>query len=123
MAIIKPEARIQQDIVTDFNNRYCLKHHNPRFLIYSIPNGIPVSLPIKIMSRALDLLNKTGMLKGASDLEIRTDKLTINVEVKAEFGIQSTDQIDFEKRIKQLGGIYLVVRSLEDFNKQIERYL
>lgn len=122
MATIIPEAKIQQEIVTWFNNTYCLKHHTPRYLIYSIPNGIPVKLPPEIMARALDLLNKTGMLKGVSDLEIRTDKLTINVEVKAETK-QSPSQIEFQNRLEQLGGIYLIVYSLEDFKKQIERYL
>ena len=122
MATIIPESKIQQEIVTWFNNTYCLKHHTPRYLIYSIPNGIPVKLPPEIMARALDLLNKTGMLKGVSDLEIRTDKLTINVEVKAETK-QSPSQIEFQNRLEQLGGIYLIVYSLEDFKKQIERYL
>jgi len=122
MAIIIPESKIQQDIVTWFNNTYCLKHHKPRYLIYSIPNGIPVKLQPEIMARALDLLNKTGMLKGASDLEIRTDKLTINVEVKAKTD-QSTSQIEFQNRLEDLGGIYIIVYSLEDFKQKIKQYL
>lgn len=122
MAIIIPEARIQQQIVEWFNNNYCTTMNNPRYLIYSIPNGIPVKLPSPIMARALDLLNKTGMLKGASDLEIRTDKYTINVEVKAKTD-QKPEQKDFEKRIKDLGGIYFIAYSLEDFKQKIQPYL
>jgi len=124
MATIIPEAKIQQEAYNWFNNTYCLKHHNPRLLIHSVPNGIPVRLPPDVMSRALDLLNKTGMVSGVSDLIIHLPNgRCVMAECKTESGTQSDKQIEIEKRILALGGVYFVFRSLEDFKKQIERYL
>jgi hypothetical protein len=36
------------------------------------------------------------------------------VEVKASRGVQSPDQILFQKRLERLGGIYILARSVED---------
>jgi hypothetical protein len=119
-----PEHVIQQQIFNYFNNNYCLKKHNPRLIIYSVPNGIPVTLPPKEMSRALDALNKIGMTKGISDLKIEgLNGRTISVEVKTSIGKQSKEQIEMQKRVKDLGGIYIVVRSLEQFQTEIQKHL
>ena len=32
------EARIQQEIVMWYKNTYCLEHHDPRCMIFSVPN-------------------------------------------------------------------------------------
>ena len=32
------EDAIQQQFITQFKNTYCLKHHNPRWMIFHIPN-------------------------------------------------------------------------------------
>lgn len=122
MTII-PESKIQQDIVIYFNNKYCLLKHNPRFLIYSVPNGIPIPIPPKERARALDLLHKTGMLNGVSDLIIQgVNGRILNVEVKAETD-QSTDQIKFQKRVEQLNGRYILVYSLDDFKNKIQQHI
>lgn len=117
---LTPESVIQQSIVIWFQNTYCLKHHEPSYLIYSVPNGISLPLPIKEMARALDLMNKTGMLKGASDLIIQgLNGRVINVEVKKETGKQSHAQIVFQNKVEALGGVYILVRSLEEFKEKI----
>jgi len=119
-----PEHVIQQQIYNWFNNNYCLKRHKPRLIIYSVPNGIPVPLPPKEMSRALDALNKIGMTKGISDLKIEgVFGRTISVEVKTEVGKQSEAQIAIQERIEKLGGIYIVTRNLESFQAEIQKYL
>jgi len=118
------EAVIQQQIYNWFNNNYCLKRHEPRLIIYSVPNGIPVPLPPKEMSRALDALNKIGMTKGISDLKIEgVFGRTISVEVKTEVGKQSEAQISIQSRVEALGGIYIVVRNLEQFQAEIQKHL
>jgi hypothetical protein len=118
------EALIQQQIYNWFNNEFCLKKNVPRLLIYSVPNGIPIQLPQKEMSRALDALNKIGMTNGISDLKIEGILgRTISVEVKNRDGNQSTAQIEIQKRIEDLGGIYILVRSLEQFQAEIKKYL
>ena len=125
--IITPESKIQQEIVKHFNNNYCLKHHKPRYIIYSVPNGISVPTPLKERIKALDLLNKTGMLGGASDLIIQKENgVIINVEVKSETD-QSPSQIIFQQRVEDLGGTYLLVRSfthcLPPTGKKWQHYL
>lgn len=122
MTII-PESKIQQEIVNYFNNNYCLLKHEPRFLIYSVPNGIPIPIPQKARARALDLLHKTGMLNGVSDLIIQAvNGRILNVEVKAETK-QSEDQEKFQKRVEQLNGRYILVYSLDDFKNKIQQHL
>ncbi len=114
MAIIKPESKIQQEIVIEVNNKYCLKHHNPQLIIYSIPNGIPIPIPPKERARALDLLHKTGMLNGASDLILQgVNGRILNIEVKAETK-QSPVQVDFQNKVENLGGRYILVYSKDD---------
>jgi len=118
------EAVIQQTIFQWFNNNYCLKKHEPRLIIYSVPNGIPVPLPAKEMSRALDALNKTGMTKGISDLKIEgVLGRTISIEVKNTIGVQSDAQKEIQNRVESLGGIYILVRNLESFQKEIQKHL
>ena len=113
------EALIQQEIFNWFNNNYCLEKHNPRLIIYSVPNGSTTGDP-----RIIKMMTLLGMVKGVSDLKIEgVNGRTISVEVKTSTGTQSKDQIDIEKRIKNLGGIYILSRSLEEFQSQIKNHL
>jgi hypothetical protein len=122
MTII-PESKIQQDIVIYINNNFCLLKHEPRFIVYSVPNGIPIPIPIKERARALDLLHKTGMLNGVSDLIIQgVNGRILNVEVKAKTD-QSPDQVKFQKRVEKLGGYYILVYSLDDFKRKFEQHI
>lgn len=117
---ITPESKIQQECFNWFNNTYCLKHHIPRLLIHSVPNGIPVPLLPSIMSRALDLMNKQGMVKGISDLIIHAENgRCIMAECKTELGNQSESQQSIQRRIQDLNGFYFVFRSLQEFQEKI----
>lgn len=109
----KTEARIQQECVMWFRNNYCLSFHDPKCLIFSIPNE---------SENMKDTINKIaiGLLKGASDLVVIMKNLIIFVEVKTEIGVQSKEQIGFENDIKNLGFEYYLVRSLEEFKQMIE---
>lgn len=121
MATIKPESKIQQEIVIEVNNKYCLKHHIPQLIIYSVPNGIPIPIPPNERARALDLLHKTGMLNGASDLILQgVNGRILNIEVKAETK-QSPAQIDFQNKVENLGGRYILVYSKEDAVEKINQ--
>lgn len=121
---IIPEQVIQQECFNWFNNTYCLKHHNPRLIIHSVPNGIPIPLEDKERARALDLLHKTGMVNGISDLIIHGVKgRCIMPECKTETGKQSDAQIEIEKRVIALQGHYFVFRNLIEFQTKISFYL
>lgn len=115
---ITPEAVIQQQAVKWFKNNYCLKHHKPRYVIFSVPNGINVPCTLDAKMKALDLLNKTGQLTGASDLIIVANTV-IFAECKTPTGTQSNEQIDFENTVKALGYNYILFRSLQEFQNKV----
>lgn len=105
---MKTESKIQQEIVLYYRNNYCLMHHEPQHIIFSVPNE---------SKSKNETLNKMaiGMLSGVSDLIIMRPKETIFVEVKTEIGQQSDKQKRFQLIVENLGFRYLLVRSLEQF--------
>lgn len=111
------EDKIQQDIFMWFNNNYCLRHHNPRCIIFSVPNGGTRNKVEAIK------LKSTGMKAGVSDLIVILPNHVLFVEVKTETGRQSDKQIEFEKTITDLGYKYVLVRSLEEFKTVMIAFL
>lgn len=107
------EDKLQQQIVIWFRNNYCLKHHNPRYQIFSVPNG-----GTRNKIEAIKL-KSTGLLAGVSDLIVVMDRI-IFVEVKTPTGKQSPKQKDFENIVKDLGYEYYLVRSLDEFKTIIK---
>lgn len=126
---LKTEAKIQQEIFIYFYQTY------PNYLIHSVPNGFGVSIPkiiperyhkaIRIMiAGAVDLLKNMGMKPGVSDLIVHLPGgRCVMVEVKNETNKQDPDQIKIEKKMKAMNGNYILVRSLEDFKKQITPFI
>lgn len=108
-----PENVIQAEIYKWYNNNFCLKSHDPQSIIFSVPNGGTRNI------REALLLKATGVVAGVSDLIIVRLNEIIFVEVKTEIGKQSKEQKEFQKIIEKLGFKYILVRSLEDFQKQI----
>lgn len=104
----KSEHKIQQEIVMWFRNNYCLNHHNPKCLIFSVPNDG------KIASEQIVKI-ATGLLKGVSDLIVILPSRVLFIEVKIQSGVQKPEQIQFERDVSSLGFEYYLVRSLENF--------
>ena len=104
----KTEAKIQQEIVTWFTNTYGLKSHNPKCLIFSVPNE---------GKNAKEQMYKKmiGMKSGVSDLIVVMKSRLMFVEVKDDDGEQSDNQIQFENDTKSLGFEYYLIRSLDEF--------
>lgn len=111
---IVSENLIQQSIVLWYNNNFCLKHHNPRQCIFSIPNDSINAIETK---RKVN----TGLLAGVSDLIILHNGETIFIEVKTLTGKQSDKQKEFEKIVSLQGFKYYLVRSLEEFKQIIDK--
>jgi len=108
----KSEGKIQQEIVMWFNNNYCLKTHNPRCSIFSVPN--------EGRNAREQMYKKTlGMKTGVSDLIMLMEQRCVFVEVKTEIGKQSDKQKDFQMLVENLGFEYWVVRSLEEFKEKL----
>jgi hypothetical protein len=106
------ENKIQQEIVLWYNNNFCLKHHNPRQCIFSVPNDSINAIETK---RKVN----TGLMAGVSDLIILHNGECLFIEVKTLSRKQSEKQKDFEKIVSFQGFKYYLVRSLEDFKKII----
>jgi len=112
----KSEERIQFEIVQFFRNNYCLNHHEPKCLIFSVPND---------GKNMMEQMRKksTGLLAGASDLIVVFPNRIIFVEVKDEKGTQQPNQKQFQADVEKLGFEYILVRSLLDFQNKINKYL
>ena len=111
----KSENNIQQQIVIWYTNNYCLKTQNPQGLIFSVPNG-----GNRNMLEAMTL-KATGLLAGVSDLiVILPIGKILFVELKTPTGIQSDAQKDFMRRIENLGYIYKIIRTLDEFKTFIQ---
>lgn len=107
---MKTESKIQQEIVMWYRNNYCLNHHQPQHLIFSVPNESK-SYKETLQKKAI------GMMSGVSDLIIVQPGRILFVEVKTPTGTQSASQKRFEKIVTLLGFQYILVRSLEEFKK------
>lgn len=61
-------------------------------------------------------------LKGSADITgILKDGRRIEIECKSGAARQSKDQQSYQKMIEKFGGVYLVVRSVEDANNQLQK--
>jgi hypothetical protein len=106
----KLEDAIQQEIVMWYRNNYCLKKHDPRNLIFSVPND---SKDAKEQMRKI----ATGLFSGVSDLIMIHFGNVYFIEVKTDVGRQSDKQKEFQKIIELQGFKYNLVRSLDEFKK------
>ena len=112
--ILETEARIQQTIVQWYRNSFCLVHHFPRCLIFSVPN------------ENQHRLMATGLTPGVSDLVVihrntATDSPIIAfIEVKSLTGRIRPSQLQFRHHIESMGLLYSIVRSLDEFKKIVE---
>lgn len=111
------EDKLQAEIVAWFNNEYCLKHHNPRCLIFSIPNGGNRNKIAAMKFKA------TGLLAGASDLVVVLPNVISFIELKTDLGTQSDVQKDFESRVELLGFEYKIIKSLNEFKEWLNKKL
>lgn len=113
---MKSENKIQSEIVMWFHNNYCLKIHNPQYIIFSVPNE-GQNAKEQMYKKSL------GMLSGVSDLIVVLNSQVLFIECKDEHGKQRESQIAFENNVKKLNHNYYIVRSLEEFKKIIAEKL
>lgn len=72
----------------------------------------------KEYTRKRDGVTKMSFIRfgypGASDIVCVAKGFYIAIEVKDETGKQSPDQVEFQRRIEEEGGFYILARSLDD---------
>lgn len=65
-------------------------------------------------------LKSMGMLAGIPDFTyLAEENFSYFLELKVAYGKQSPAQVKFEKHIRERGGIYAIVRTLDDFKMWI----
>ena len=114
--MLSGENKIQQSALIWFNNTYCLKTHEPRCLMFSVPNESANGW------EAQKKVN-TGLLRGASDTIVVMPGVLLFMECKTEIGTQSQDQKIFQERVESLGFKYYIFRSLTQFQSIIQNNL
>jgi len=87
-----------KDIYTIRNNSF--------FGSFSRPNG----------SKGFIQNNK----KGAPDIILCKNGLWLGLEIKSTDGVQSPDQKKAEIEIRRAGGMYFIIKTIDEFNKVIE---
>jgi hypothetical protein len=115
--MLSGESLIQQQAYIWFNNTYCLKHHEPRCCMFSVPNesenGWEAQKKVNV-----------GLLRGASDtIVLLPGGITLFMECKTQIGVQSQAQIEFQERVTALGFHYYIFRSLSQFQQIISQYI
>jgi len=127
------ESHLQQSALIYLTNTYGLKHHNPRLMMFSIPNeaamllrsvllsiGLSKSIVDKATALAVKMMRNIGFTPGVSDtVVLLPNGVTLYVEFKTKDGVQSSDQKEFQSRCESLGHKYYLVRSLDQFKSII----
>jgi hypothetical protein len=97
------EDKIQAQIV-----KY-LRIHSDRCIVFHVPNGGTRNII------EASKFKRIGVLAGVADLVVLLPEgRCVFLEVKGQRGQQSERQKQFEKRVKELGFDYYVVRSVDD---------
>lgn len=91
-------------------------------LFYWRANNTPVPMSrLNKFTKKRDFTGfRPGGIKGIPDINCIYDGLYIGLEVKALDGTQSQDQKNIQELIERAGGVYKIVRSVDDVAKIIE---
>ena len=106
---MKTEAELQKSIVEYLNKNY------PQLLVFSVPN--------ESTYRRRNYFHQLGMLSGVSDLIIVFLNTVLFIECKAPRGRQSTEQVNFQKRVEALGFKYYIIRDLDEIKELVNNEL
>ena len=110
------EHKLQSACVRWFRLQYPKMKHN----LFSVPNGG------KRDASTASKLKEEGALAGVADLIfLKSNRFygALLIEMKTEEGRQSQNQKDWQQRITNDGYKYVIIRSLEEFQKEIKQDL
>lgn len=110
------EHRLQSACVRWYRLQYPKMKHN----LFSVPNGG------KRDAVTGAKLKEEGALAGVADLILlKSNRFygALLVEMKTKSGRQSESQKDWQQRITNDGYKYVVIRSLEQFQQEVNQYL
>ena len=112
----KEEEHLQINCISWFDYPY------PKLqkLLFAVPNG-----GSRNKLEAVNL-KKQGVRAGVSDLIFlyaTTQYPFLGLEFKAKKGVQSSEQKEFQKSVESVGGLYVLIRSFDEFQKIIVSYM
>ena len=112
----KEEEHLQINCISWFDYQY------PKLqkLLFAVPNGGSRN---KIEAKNL---KKQGVRAGVSDLVLlyhTTQYPFLAIEFKAKKGVQSKEQKEFQKSVESVGGLYVLIRSFDEFQQLIVSYM
>lgn len=110
------EHRIQAACVRWYRLQYPKMKHN----LFAIPNGGRRDAVTGAK------LKEEGVLSGVSDLILlKSNRFygALLIEMKTKTGSQSDTQKEWQQKITADGYKYVVVRSLEEFQREVKQYL
>lgn len=119
------EGPIQKSIVKYLRTQY------PGALIFSVPNelaskagaGLPVHKRASVIRNIQAKAKSQGMLPGMSDVCMLLDSRFYAFEVKAKGNYQQDNQKDCQRVTEANGGVYAVVRSIDDVKAVMDERL
>lgn len=106
---MKEEATLQSHLVKWFRTCY------PNYILFSVPN--------EATHTRSGYFRSLGCLSGAADLVMVLPSAIIFLELKAAKGKQSKEQIDFQKKVTELGYQYYVIKDLHDLKEVLKNNL
>ena len=112
------ESRVQRASVRWFR----LQYPELSYLLFSVPNGIYTT---EVQGR---IAKEEGMVAGVSDLLLLHPSGDgafhgLCIEFKTPKGRQSDNQIRWQHEVEKAGYKYVVVRSFDDFLREIASFL
>ena len=110
------EHKLQAACVRWYRLQYPKMKHN----LFAVPNGSKRDVIIGAK------LKEEGVLSGVSDLILlKSNRFygALLIEMKTPEGRQSDTQKEWQQKITNDGFKYVIVRSLEDFQREVKQYL
>ncbi len=95
-----------------------LKKDHPRLLAFHVANERKAAVQYHVK------LKRMGVLNGVADWLLFPDNgRKAAIELKDDKGVQEDDQIAFQKRWERSGGVYFLVRTMDEFKSVVNGLL
>ena len=102
--------KLMQLCYTWFHNQY----PNLRGILWKVENERKRNKYEQMIAKS------TGLVSGVADLNLFYGGQFYGIELKVDDNTQTKAQLEWQRLIEQQGGVYVVVRSLEEFKEFVE---
>ena len=111
---IVPPPRVRKTVE---NDETCLQKHAWQWVTREYPNLLifHVANERKGSIGAVMHFKRMGVLPGVADFLAFPKGRAVAIELKDDEGDQDTEQEKFQRRWERAGGVYFIVRTLEEF--------